>query len=110
LPDFSLVIPDLCHSMHDCNVSVGDAWLRRITPPLLKLPKTAIFVLFDEGESNERGGGHPPALVLGTAVRRGVTYRAVTDHYGTLRTIEVAWNLPLLGESARARPITGIWR
>ena len=26
--DFSLVVPDLCHSMHDCSVAVGDAWLR----------------------------------------------------------------------------------
>ncbi|HJW69272.1 MAG TPA: alkaline phosphatase family protein, partial [Candidatus Binatia bacterium] len=28
LPDFALVIPDLCHDMHDCPVRVGDAWLR----------------------------------------------------------------------------------
>ena len=28
LPSFALVVPDLCHSMHDCSVAVGDAWLR----------------------------------------------------------------------------------
>jgi len=33
LPDFSLVVPDLCHSMHDCSVAVGDAWLRRTVAP-----------------------------------------------------------------------------
>ena len=110
LPDFALVVPDLCNSMHDCSVPVGDAWLRKTAPPLLTLPNTAVFVLFDEGESNERGGGHAPALVLGTAVRPGAKYTAVTDHYGVLRTIEDAWTLPLLGRSARAAPITGIWR
>jgi hypothetical protein len=110
LPDFSLIIPDMCNSMHDCAVSVGDAWLRKLLPGLMKLPNTAIFVLFDEGTTNVRGGGHIPALAVGTAVRPNSRFGAVTDHYGALRTIEEAWGLPFLGRSARAKPITGIWR
>lgn len=110
LPDFAFVVPDLCHSMHDCPVAVGDAWLRQTVDPLLRLPNTAIFVLFDEGTSRVRGGGHIPALVVGTAVRPGSRFTAVTSHYGALRTIEQAWGLPYLGQSGRVRPITGIWR
>jgi phosphatidylinositol-3-phosphatase len=110
LPDFSLVVPDMCSSMHDCSVAVGDRWLRRVVQPLLKLPRTAIFVLFDEGSTSVRGGGHTPALVVGTAVRLRSRYRAFSGHYEVLRTIEDAWGLPRLGASARARPITGIWR
>jgi hypothetical protein len=110
LPDFAFVVPDLCHSMHDCSVATGDAWLHRTVTPLLRLANTAIFILFDEGSTNVRGGGHTPALVVGTAVRPGTRYSLVTNHHGTLRTIEQAWGLPLLGRSARARPITGIWR
>jgi phosphatidylinositol-3-phosphatase len=110
LPDFALLVPDLCSSMHDCGIPVGDAWLRRIAPPLLKLPKTAVFVVFDEGSTHTRGGGHTPGLVLGTAVRSGSRFRALSGHYEVLRTIEQAWGLPLLGASAQVRPITGIWR
>jgi phosphatidylinositol-3-phosphatase len=110
LPDFSLVVPDLCNSMHDCSVAVGDKWLRRVVQPLLNLPRTAIFVVFDEGSTSIRGGGHTPALVVGTAVRPQSRYAAVSGHYEVLRTIEDAWGLPRLGASARARPITGIWR
>jgi hypothetical protein len=110
LPDFSLVVPDLCNSMHDCGVAVGDGWLRRVVQPLLKLPRTAIFILFDEGRTYTRGGGHTPALVVGTAVRPGSQYRAFSGHYGVLRTIEDAWGLAPLGASAKARPITGIWK
>jgi len=110
LPNFSLIVPDLCNSMHDCSVSVGDAWLRQHAQPLLRLQKTAIFVLFDEGTSSTRGGGHVPALVLGTAVRRGAKNGALLGHYSVLRTIEDAWRLPRLGASARAAPIKGIWR
>ena len=110
LPSFSLVVPDLCHSMHDCPVSAGDAWLRSHVGMFLKLPKTVVFVVFDEGASSVRGGGHTAALALGTAVRRGSRFTGVTGHYGLLRTIEQAWGLPLLGRSARVGPITGIWR
>jgi phosphatidylinositol-3-phosphatase len=110
LPDFSLVVPNMCSSMHDCRVAVGDSWLRRVVQPLLKVPRTAIFVLFDEGSTARRGGGHTPALVVGTAVRPHARCRAFTGHYQVLRTIEEAWGLPLLGASAEVRPITGIWR
>jgi hypothetical protein len=110
LPSFSLVVPDLCHSMHDCSVSTGDAWLRGQVGRFLQLPKTVVFVLFDEGISKTRGGGHTVALALGKTVRPGSRFTGVTSHYGVLRTIEQAWGLPLLGYSARAAPITGIWR
>jgi hypothetical protein len=110
LPDFALIVPDMCSSMHDCGIGVGDAWLRRVAAPLLKLPRTAIFVVFDEGSTSLRGGGHTAALVLGTAVRSASRYSALSGHYAVLRTIEDAWHLPRLGASKRARPITGIWR
>jgi len=105
-PDFALVVPNMCNSMHDCSVRTGDRWLARILPRLLELPETAVFVVFDEGA----GGNRVPALALGTAVRPGALMGARTGHYGLLRTIETAWGLPLLGRSASANPITGIWR
>jgi hypothetical protein len=110
LPDFALVVPDLCNSMHDCSVRVGDSWLRRTAAPLLRLPNTVVFVLFDEGSSSVRGGGHTAALALGTAVRPGARFVRPTGHYGVLRTIEDAWGLPRLGRSAGVAPVTGIWR
>jgi phospholipase C len=110
LPDFGFVVPDLCHSMHDCSVAIGDTWLRRLLPPLLRLRDTAVFVVFDEGTSDARGGGHVPAFVAGTAVVPHARFAAVTDHYGLLRTVEDAWGLPLLGRTADSAPITGIWR
>ena len=110
LPDFALVVPDMCHSMHDCSVVTGDAWLRSLAPTLLRLPETAVFVVFDEGTTNVRRGGHIPALALGTAVLPGSRYEAVTGHCGLLRTIEDAWRLARLGCSRRAGPIVGIWR
>ena len=109
LPDFALIVPNLCNSMHDCSVRTGDTWLRAILPSLLTLPATAVFVTFDEGALGP-GGNHVAALALGTAVRPGSRSTQATGHYGLLRTVEAAWGLPLLGRSATAAPITGIWR
>ncbi len=113
LPDFALVVPDLCHDMHDCPVATGDAWLREHVEPLLRSPALAggvVFVVSDEGTSGEGGGGNVEALALGPTVRPGSVFSRATDHYGLLRTIEDAWGLPRLGFSASARPIGGIWK
>jgi phosphatidylinositol-3-phosphatase len=111
LPSFALVVPDLCHDMHDCSVATGDAWLGRFLKPLLRsrqLAHSVVFVVFDEPPSFS-GNPPVPALALGPLVP-GSRYAAPTSHYGLLRTIEDAWGLARLGRSATAAPITGIWR
>jgi len=92
--------------MHDCSVATGDAWLKRFLPPLLKLPGTAVFVVFDESDTADPG---VPALALGPLVRARSYSTSKLSHYGLLRTIEEGFGLPLLGQSARATPVTGIW-
>jgi phosphatidylinositol-3-phosphatase len=108
LPSFSLVTPDFCHDMHDCSVATGDAWLKGFLPPLLKLPDTAVFVVFDE--SDRLFDSRVPALALGTLVRPHSRVTGRSSHYALLRTIEDGFGLPALGQSARAVQITGIWR
>jgi hypothetical protein len=113
LPDFSLVVPNLCDDMHDCSVATGDAWLKEHIVPLLGSPELrggVVFVVFDEGTSGTGGGGHVEALALGPGVRRGSRFAKTTNHYGLLRTIEDAWRLPRLGFSRTGTPIGGIWK
>jgi hypothetical protein len=109
LPAFSLVVPNLCHDMHDCSVRAGDAWLGRFLKPLLGLPDSVVFVVFDE-PSTVAPTGKIPALALGPLVVPGSVSAARTSHYGLLRTIEDGWGLPRLGHSASTPAITGIWR
>jgi hypothetical protein len=113
LPDYSLVVPDLCNDMHDCSVATGDRWLETNIVPLLSsrtLARSVVFVVFDEGTSSKGGGGSTAAFAGGPAVRPGATFASAANHYSLLRTVEQAWGLPLLGKSAQARPIVGIWR
>jgi acid phosphatase len=99
--------------MHDCPVATGDAWLRADVVPLLHSPELrggVVFVVFDEGTSDEGGGGRIDALALGQVVRHGSRFSKATNHYGLLRTIEDAWRLPRLGYSSNGTPIGGIWK
>jgi hypothetical protein len=66
-----------------------------------------VFVTFDE--AFETGNG-VPALALGPLVRPGSRFVPGMTHYGLLRTIEDGLGLPRLGRSARAGPVTGIWK
>jgi hypothetical protein len=115
LPSFSLVVPDLCHDMHDCSVATGDRWLESFMDPLLRpgeLRRSVVFLVFDEAErpDDRGGGGQVAAIVAGPTVRPDSVSPAPLNHYSLLRTIENAWGLRLLGLSATAQPITGIWR
>ena len=108
LPTYSLVVPSLCHDMHNCSVRTGDRWLgsfvSRVLPALG--PRDVVFVVFDESHMQDMrgGGGHVAALALGPLVRRGSVSHAPLDHYGLLRTIEHGLGLPPLGQSANAAP------
>jgi hypothetical protein len=108
LPDFSLVIPNLCDDMHDCSVATGDAWLKAHVAPLLRSPELrggVVFVVFDEGTSDTGGGGRIEALALGPTVRRGARFTRATNHYGLLRTI-----LMLVGMFPHSMaPMLGRW-
>jgi len=105
LPAFALVVPDLCHDMHDCSVSVGDKYLSVLVPRLLKAlgPRGYLVLTFDEGSSSVHGGGRIPTIVAGPGVVRGRALASAVTHYGVLRTIEDTFGLPYLGAAAKPR-------
>ena len=112
LPSFSLIVPNLCHDMHDCSVATGDRWLGGFVAPLLRNPElvhSAVFVITDEPQAAQATSA-VPALALGPLVKPGARFPLRTSHYGLLRTIEDSWGLPRLGHSAQVRAISGIWR
>jgi phosphatidylinositol-3-phosphatase len=100
LPTVAMVIPNLCHDMHDCPKADADAWLNQQFTPYLAWAKThnSLLVLtFDE--DNRTGGNRIATIVAGAGVRAG-RYATRLDHYDLLRTLEDMYALSPLGEAA----------
>ncbi len=121
LPNFALLVPDLCHDLHGdvrclgrANVErLGDAflktWADRIMTSSVWKPGAALIITFDEGEDAQGGGGRVPTLILTPDGRTGVTSEQPYNHYSLLRSIENHLSLPPLREAARAAPMTDLW-
>jgi hypothetical protein len=94
-PRFMWITPDLCHDMHDCSSSVGDAWLSRTVPSILSSPAMSNGVVFVTWDENE-GGGSNQVLTLVLGARRPRSPSAPSAHAALLATVEDLLGLPRL--------------
>lgn len=110
LPDFTWITPNMCNDGHDCEISTTNSWLETWVPQILASPawqeEGVLFITFDEGESGDDGGccqyargGQIVTLVISPLARPGFHSPIGYTHYSLLRTIEAAWQLPLLGHA-----------
>lgn len=103
--NFNLIVPNLCHDMHDCPVSDGDSWLQNWLPSHILNTATwsqtnsAVIITWDEGTSGTGGGGHIPTIIISKHTPAGYTSAAPANHYSLLRTIEDAFGLGCLQNS-----------
>ena len=109
-PRFSWITPDRCHDTHDCDVSVGDDWLRQhvaqITASAAWKSGGVLFITWDEDDNT---GGDNQVLTL--VIQPGVAHRASSTqytHYSLLATIEDLLGVKRLGSSAQATPMTDL--
>lgn len=107
--DFTLIIPNLCHDMHDCGIPVGDAWLRTFVPRIIDSPAWrdggALFVTFDEGVDSTTPPDRVVTIVSSPLVSPGTTSAVPHSHYSLLRTIQDAFGLPCLEETCSANTL-----
>jgi phosphatidylinositol-3-phosphatase len=101
LPTLAFITPNLCHDMHDCDPPVGDRFLARMVPPLLRAlgPRGLLILTWDEGSSDSgccrlASGGQIVTILAGGLARPGARMRTPTDHYSVLQAIEDLTGLP----------------
>ena len=107
--DFEMIIPNQINDMHSSSVGAGDAFLKDFLPQITTSPAFAdsvLFITWDEGTSNLNGGGHIATIVVSPNMTPGARFEGPTTHYSMLRTIELAWGMPLLGEAQTASTLT----
>ena len=110
-PDFVWITPNLAHDMHDGSVAEADAWLHANLPAVLTSPWFAddgtVIITMDENHAAPSGsccgnaaGGRVPTIVISSNARGHGSIATTGDHYTTLRAIEAAFGLALLGGAA----------
>ena len=88
-PMLAIVVPNICHDMHDCSTRAGDDWLRANLPPILAYDAKhdgLLILTWDEAEPDRDGTNHIATLLVGPTVEPGKYAQAVT-HYSVLHTI-----------------------
>lgn len=110
LKAFTLIVPNICHDMHDCSIATGDAWLKTNVPPILSnMSGGDILILtFDEGSTTQYGGGHVVTIVAGPGARTHFTDSTFYTHYSLLRTIEDIFSLPCLRNACSANSMSNM--
>ncbi len=135
VPEFALVVPDLCHDMHGaftCHfhnrhelVRAGDRFLAHWIPlieksDLFRKGHVWIFVLWDEAGYEGRGpssqatgpdmtrihaGGRIPFLWIDSTDPRPWQSRCFANHYSLLETLTSNFNLPDLAPPGERIPL-----
>jgi hypothetical protein len=112
-PDFVWITPNLCDDMHDdCgpgNVQQGDAWLETNLPTVVSSSwfqdNGTVIITADEGADDsgccgDAAGGQVPMVVISANAEGRGDISLNGNHFGSLRTIEEAFGLPLLGAAS----------
>ncbi len=104
--DYAMIVPNICNDMHDCPVSAGDSFLKEFVTKIVNSDAWknggVLFLTWDEGSTNQGGGGHVATLVISNRVQPGFQSSTPYTHYSLLRTIQDAWGLGCLAESCKA--------
>jgi phosphatidylinositol-3-phosphatase len=110
--DFELIVPNQINDMHSSSVKVGDDFLRAFVPLIIDSPafaNSALFLVWEEGSTDLGGGGGVAMIAATPGMPPGSRDTGYRTHYSTLRTIELAWGLPFLGEAESAEALDFPW-
>ena len=110
-PNFAFITPNMCNDAHDCPLKSADSWLdhtlNTLIPALDADKQPYLIVLtWDEGQGShsccglpQYAGGRVATILISPQVKNGFEDETPYTHYSLLKTIEVAWGLPLLGHA-----------
>jgi phospholipase C len=115
LPEFSFIVPDIHHDVHNGTPQQADSWLQtNVVIPLSNHPAFApggdglLIVDFDEAALSDtaHGGGHVSPVFWGPTAKVGYTQTSSTlyQHQSMLRTVMEILGLPNPPGAAASAP------
>src|SRR6266545_3144578 len=111
LPNYSFIVPNLCHDAHDCSAAKADAWLQQNIDPLIHsaaFQKDGLLIItFDESITSDtaKGGGHVVWVAVSSKSKRSYRSTTLYQHESTLRLTARALRLTVLPGAAATAPI-----
>ncbi len=118
LPNFAVIVPDQCHDMHggygtcasstDAElIQAGDTYAAGLvsaitTASFWSAGNNAIVIVWDEGTTNQGGGGHVAAIVITSTGPRALQDSTAYNHYSLLGTIQAALGVACLQNTCKA--------
>ena len=106
-----IIVPNLCHDMHDCSTKTGDAWLKKHLPPILNYNKAhngLLILTWDEADPDNNGKNQIATLLVGPMITPG-KYNQDVNHYSVLRTIEDINGVACTAHACTASALKGMW-
>ena len=116
LPDFALIVPNMCNNGHDCSATVADEWIGGMVDMLRQSPavqqtRYLIVVTYDESALQKgilgffqrlsgRATERIATVLIAPDAQTGFEDATPYNHYSLLKTILLAWDLPPLGHTA----------
>lgn len=111
--DFEMIVPNMCHIMHDCSVATGDKWLEGFVPKILDSDAWkdggVLFITFDE-TSDKTSTNEVATLVVSPGMDQAMQSDVAHSHYSLLRTIETGLGVPCLEEACNANTLGEFFR
>jgi len=104
LPNFSFIVPNAEHSVHDCpdggstcadtdKLAAADVWLQNNIQPLLSSATFqqdgVLVVVFDESDfsDSQNGGGHVAMMIVSPKAKSAFQSTTLYQHQSTLRLV-----------------------
>lgn len=116
LPTVSIILPNLCHSGHSCDLSEADTFLTKVFPleSYLKWARShnsLLILSFDEPYPDSPVSYPIYTLVAGANIPKNLTLCGTYNHYSLQRWLLELYQLPLYHDNLQAaNPIaTSLW-
>ncbi len=113
LPNYSFLVPNLCHDAHDCSLDSADTWLRTNIKPLIESARFQqdgmLVIVFDEASTADAmyGGGRVVWVVVSPKAKRGYQSATLYQHESTLKLTAQALGLTAFPGAAGAAAAMG---
>lgn len=111
-PTLAIVVPNLCHDMHDCSTKTGDNWLKGHLPPILSYNQShngLLILTWDEADPDNNGQNQIATLLIGPTVKPG-KYAQNVNHYAVLHTIETITGVACTANACQAPLLQNLWK